>query len=187
MTRMTPSEHLAALLDAEAAGHDLDILAFWGHQPEPDGSIGPGCLSQWWLAPFDVDGVRYPTAEHWMMLGKARFFGDAEAAAEVLMAATPREAKAIGRRVRRFDADDWHTAAYDIVVQGNLAKFGQHEELRAFLLGTGTRVIVEASPRDRTWGVGMGPDNPDTQHPSRWRGLNQLGFALMDVRERMRA
>jgi ribA/ribD-fused uncharacterized protein len=182
---MTPAQRLAALLEMEAAGHELDFLAFWGHQPEPDGSIGRGCLSQWWPEPFDVDGVRYPTAEHWMMVGKARFFGDEEAAAEVLQAATPREAKAIGRRVRSFDEDEWHAHAYDIVVLGNLAKFGQHQDLRAFLLDTGSRVIVEASPRDQTWGIGMGPQNPDTRHPSRWRGLNQLGFALMEVRERL--
>jgi ribA/ribD-fused uncharacterized protein len=182
---MTPSQRLAALLNTEAAGQELDILAFWGHQPEPDGSIGRGCLSQWWPQSFDVDGVRYPTAEHWMMVGKARFFGDDEAAAQVLQAATPGEAKAIGRRVRSFDADGWRAHAYGVVVLGNLAKFGQHKDLRAFLLGTGSRVIVEASPRDQIWGIGMGSQNPDTLHPSRWRGLNQLGFALMEVRERL--
>jgi ribA/ribD-fused uncharacterized protein len=103
----------------------------------------------------------------------------------VLQAATPREAKAIGRRVRSFDADTWRANAYPIVVLGNLAKFGQHKDLRAFLLGTGSRVIVEASPRDRIWGIGLGAQNPDTRYPSRWCGRNQLGFALMEVRERL--
>jgi ribA/ribD-fused uncharacterized protein len=68
------------------------------------------------------------------------------------------------------------------VVAGNHAKFGQHPELYAFLVTTGTRVLVEASPFDHVWGIGMGPANPAVAHPSAWRGLNLLGFALMEVR-----
>ena len=73
---MTPSERLTALLVAEAAGEPIDMLTFWGHRPNRDGSVGPGCLSQWWAQPFTVDGVSYPTAEHWMMASKARIFHD---------------------------------------------------------------------------------------------------------------
>ncbi len=69
---------------------------------------------------------------------------------------------------------------------GNLAKFGQHADLREFLLTTGDRVLVEASPFDRIWGIGMGPNNPAALRPSAWRGQNLLGFALMEVRERLR-
>jgi ribA/ribD-fused uncharacterized protein len=74
---------------------------------------------------------------------------------------------------------------YDIVVAGNLAKFGQHDDLRAFLVGTGRKVLVEASPYDRIWGIGMAAGNPDAHRPSAWRGCNLLGFALMEVRERL--
>jgi len=69
---MTPQEHLSTLLAAEATGEQIGMLAFWGHRPNRDGSVGPGCLSQWWEQPFTVDGTVYPTAEHWMMAGKAR-------------------------------------------------------------------------------------------------------------------
>jgi ribA/ribD-fused uncharacterized protein len=182
---MTPADRLAILLTAEAAGEPIEMLHFWGHQPNRDGSIGPGCLSQWWAQPFTVDGQRYPTAEHWMMAGKARLFGDDEALAAVFAAPSPGAAKAIGRRVRQFDDTVWKRAAYDIVVAGNLAKFGQHTDLRAFLRATGRRVLVEASPRDRIWGIGLGRENPDAHRPSGWRGRNLLGFALMDVRERL--
>jgi predicted NAD-dependent protein-ADP-ribosyltransferase YbiA (DUF1768 family) len=90
---MRPDEHLAAVLAAEAAGQPIDFLFFWGHQPGPDGATGPGCLSQWWPAPFTEDGVTYPTAEHWMMAGMARLFDDERGLASVLSAASPEEAR----------------------------------------------------------------------------------------------
>jgi ribA/ribD-fused uncharacterized protein len=179
MLVMTPTERLAALLDAEAAGRPIEILAFYGHQPSADAPLSSGCLSQWWPRPFTVDGFTYPTAEHWMMAGKARLFGDDDALAAILATPDPRAAKTAGRRVRGFEEARWYAAGYTIVVRGNLAKFSQHEDLRNYLLATGRRVIVEASPNDRIWGVGLARDHLDIVVPSRWRGLNQLGFALM--------
>jgi hypothetical protein len=142
-------------------------------------------LSQWWPVTFTVDGVSYPSAEHWMMAGKARLFGDEEGLAAVLRAASPGAVKAAGRKVCGFDEERWAAACYDIVVAGNLAKFGQHPDLRDFLLSTGEKVLVEASPYDRIWGIGMAATNADVERPSAWRGLNLLGFALMEVRERL--
>jgi ribA/ribD-fused uncharacterized protein len=182
---MTPKERLTALRDAELDGKPMNLAPFYGHRPTASGAAGPGCLSQWWPAEFTVDGVAYPTAEHWMMAGKARLFADDDGLAAVLAAKSPAAAKAAGRKIRDFDAQKWADARYDIVVEGNLAKFGQHDDLREFLISTGDRVLVEASPYDRVWGIGMGPNNPDVAHPLKWRGLNLLGFALMDVRERL--
>lgn len=182
---MTPKERLTALRDAELDGKPINLRPFWGHRPPARGGVGPGCLSQWWPAEFTVDGVAYPTAEHWMMAAKARLFGDAEGLAGVLAAKSPAAAKAAGRKVRDFDERTWADERYGIVVAGNLAKFGQHDDLREFLLGTGDSVLVEASPSDRVWGIGLGPDHPDVASPLKWRGLNLLGFALMDVRERL--
>ena len=183
---MTPDQRLNQLRAAEATGVDLDVMAFWGHKPAPSGAIGSGCLSQWWPAPFIVDGLAYPTAEHWMMAGKARLFDDPAGLAAVLAARSPGAAKAAGRKVRGFDEQRWTTARYALVVAGNLAKFTQHSDLGRFLLTTGERVLVEASPYDRIWGIGMAASNPKVRHPSAWRGLNLLGFALMDVRDRFR-
>jgi ribA/ribD-fused uncharacterized protein len=175
-------EALAALV---AAGARPKYLMFWGHRPRRDGSVGPGCLSQWWPAQFTVDGVRYPTAEHWMMAGKARLFGDERTAAKVLAAGHPNEAKALGRQVPGFDEELWARHRWELVIEGNVAKFGQHPELRDFLLGTGSRVLVEASPLDRVWGIGLAADDERAADPARWRGLNLLGFALMEARVRL--
>src|SRR5262249_47804392 len=100
---MTPEERLRRLCAAETAGEPIDVLAFYGHKPERDGSIGAGCLSQWWPRPFTVDGVVYATAEHWMMAAKARLFNDEIGLAEVFATPSPGAAKAAGRRVRGFD------------------------------------------------------------------------------------
>ncbi len=122
-----------------------------------------------------------------MMAGKARLFRDEEAAERIVAVDHPGEAKRLGRQVRGFDQAAWEEARFGIVVDGNVAKFGQNPDLRAFLLGTGERVLVEASPRDRVWGIGLGARNEDAERPDRWRGLNLLGFALMEARARLAA
>jgi ribA/ribD-fused uncharacterized protein len=170
-----------------AAGAQPKWLMFWGHRPQRDGSAGPGALSQWWPAPFSVDGVRYATAEHWMMAGKARLFGDEASVPLILDARTPAEAKNIGRLVRGFDEERWQAERFELVVRGSTAKFGQDPALRGYLLGTRGRVLVEASPRDRVWGIGLGAANEHATAPEQWRGLNLLGFALMEARSRLAA
>ncbi|WP_345040979.1 NADAR family protein [Streptomyces sannanensis] len=168
-------------------GKRVRFLHFWGHTPRPDGQMGASCLSQWWASPFTVDGVRYATAEHWMMAEKARLFGDEEAERQAVEARNPALAKRAGRLVRGFDEAVWERERYGIVVAGSIHKFGQHAELRDFLLGTGERVLVEASPLDRIWGIGLAADDDHAHDPARWRGLNLLGFALMEAREHLRA
>ena len=165
-----------------ARGGKAKFLFFWGHQPERDGSVGKGCLSQWWPARFSVDGTDFATAEHYMMWRKAKLFGDDEIAAKIVTVGHPSRAKALGRQVRDFDQHVWEAERFDIVVAAGVAKFGQHDDLGAFLRGTGNRVLVEASPRDRIWGIGMGAGNPAAEDPARWRGHNLLGFALMRAR-----
>lgn len=175
------------LLAAEAAGERLKFLAFWGHTPPPDGAIGAHVLSQWFPHAFVHEGIRYPTAEHFMMAAKARLFGDDERLAMILDAATPGEAKRHGREVAGFVDELWDRACVAIVRDGSVAKFGSSPELTAYLVGTGRRVLVEASPRDRIWGIGMGPGNPGVERPSLWRGRNLLGFALMQARAELAA
>ncbi len=178
--------NLEALLAAIRQGYQPQYLLFWGHTPRKDGQIGKECLSQWWQVSFEVAGVTYASAEHYMMAGKSRLFGDAATLAEILRAPTPKDAKALGRKVSPFDGPTWDRECFDIVVQGNLAKFGQNEALRAFLLGTGDKVLVEASPYDRIWGIGMAETTPGAQDPAQWRGRNLLGFALMQARDQLR-
>ncbi|MFJ4922676.1 NADAR family protein [Streptomyces sp. NPDC088725] len=162
-------------------------LYFWGHTPARDGALGPHCLSQWWSAPFTVDGVRYATAEHWMMAAKARLFGDGEAERNAVGAAHPSLAKKAGRLVRDFDAAVWERERFGIVVEGSVHKFGQDPGLRGYLLATGDRILVEASPMDRIWGIGLAAGDERAQDPARWRGLNLLGYALVEARKQLRA
>ncbi|MEU3075591.1 NADAR family protein [Streptomyces laurentii] len=184
---MKPLEELKEQVSAmEMGGDRVRWLHFWGHRPRPDGELGPSCLSQWWPSPFVVEDVRYATAEHWMMAEKARLFGDPEAEAAALGARTPAEAKKAGRLVRGFDNAVWERERFGVVVAGSRHKFDSDPALRAFLLGTGERVLVEASPMDRIWGIGLAADDPRAVEPERWRGLNLLGFALMEARERLR-
>lgn len=166
----------------------MKYLFFWGHQPARDGRITASCFSQWWEgSPFTVDGRGFATAEHYMMWHKAMLFGDRVVADRVSAARHPGEAKALGRTVSGFDESVWAGKRYDIVVAGSTAKFEQHDDLRAFLVGTGDRVLVEASPLDRIWGIGLAADDERAQDPDRWLGLNLLGRALMDVRTLLRA
>jgi ribA/ribD-fused uncharacterized protein len=120
-----------------------------------------------------------------MMVGKARLFGDELMALHILDALSPGAAKALGRAIRGYDEEVWAANRYGIVVDGNIAKFGQNPPLLAYLISTAGRILVEASPEDRVWGIGLAAVDGRAGQPSRWRGLNLLGFALMDARERL--
>lgn len=163
----------------------LHFLFFWGHRPSKDGLLSASCFSQWWPAPFAVEGRRYATAEHWMMTQKALLFRDERTAAEIVAATSPKQAKELGRQVKGFEEATWGAEKYRIVLAGCLAKFGQNEPLKDFLLQTGSKVLVEASPVDRVWGVGLAADDPAARNPLLWRGQNLLGFALMEARDRL--
>jgi len=177
---------VAELVQIVESGQEVDYLFFWGHRPQPDGKVGAGCLSQWWPARFAIDGRDFATAEHYMMWRKATLFGDDEIAARILRVAGPDGAKKLGRQVRGFDQTEWERRRAEIVVRGSEAKFGQNRDLGRFLLSTGDLVLVEASPRDRIWGIGLAAGDERARQPSRWRGRNLLGFALMRARAALR-
>lgn len=132
-----------------------------------------------------MDGITYPTAEHWMMAGKARLFNDTEMLEKIISAKSPKQVKAFGRQVRNFQPSVWEEKCYEIVLEGNIHKFEQNPELKEFLLGTKDRIIVEASPVDAIWGIGLSQDSDKATKPDLWRGKNLLGFALMETRKRL--
>lgn len=171
------------LIAFAGTGHDVSYLFFWGHTAKDRSVIGKECLSQWYPAAFDIDRINYPTAEHYMMAEKARLFNDNDALEKILNAKTPADAKKLGRTVKDYDDVAWKEHRFNIVVTANKAKFSQHKDLSTFLINTGDKVLVEASPRDRIWGIGIGQSNADAHNPAKWRGLNLLGFALMEVRQ----
>jgi ribA/ribD-fused uncharacterized protein len=162
------------------------FLFFWGHQPNKDRSISKTCFSQWWLSSFEVDKVVYKTAEHWMMAKKAELFGDKEVLEQILKVNSPAEAKKFGREVKNYDDKFWLANRYEIVKEGNYHKFSQNADLKTFLINTNDRVLVEASPVDPIWGIGMASDDKDIMYPEMWKGLNLLGFGLMEVRDELR-
>ena len=167
-------------------GEHLKYVFFWGHGKTSDESITKTCLSQWWDCRFTIEGVEYNTAEQYMMAQKAVLFGDEKIRAEIMAASHPKQYKDLGRKISGFKQDIWDENCRDIVIKGNIAKFSQNEELKAFLLNTNMRVLVEASPHDKIWGIGMGADDPRCENPSLWNGTNFLGFCLMEVRDIIR-
>jgi ribA/ribD-fused uncharacterized protein len=167
-------------------GEQFQYLMFWGHQPEAAGHVDRSCLSQWYPSEFTIAGVEYATAEHWMMASKAKLFHDDESLSQIIKSSSPREAKKLGRKVKHFSDQLWSQHRVQFVYQGNLAKFVQNESLRAFLVNTGDRVLVEASPNDDLWGIGVDADDERAIHPFTWRGENLLGFILMEVRTKLR-
>jgi ribA/ribD-fused uncharacterized protein len=160
-----------------------EYLLFWGHTQKQVGVIDKSCFSQWFPSPFEVNGISYKTTEHWMMSKKASLFGDNLSMQAILAADKPAVVKMIGREVKNFDSDIWNQKSFDIVVEGNWYKFSQNEELKKYLLYTGKKIIVEASPSDSIWGIGLAQDAKEALNPYQWKGTNWLGFALMQVRD----
>lgn len=173
---------LDSLRQAVRAGRSFRYRLFYGHTGRSDGRLSDAVFSQFWPCSFTLGGSRYVWAEQWMMASKARLFGDEEALGRILSAKAPLECKRIGRQVRGFDDATWRAHGFDLVTVGNLAKFGQEPGLRAYLLATGDELLVEASPTDRIWGIGLGREHEDAQAPLKWRGQNLLGFALTRAR-----
>ena len=162
----------------------IKYLFFWGHRPSENGEISSSCFSQWWAEhPFTENQFEYRTAEHYMMAGKARLFDDQEMLDQILKSDSPGEAKKLGRQVKNFEQQAWEKHSCEIVIQANYLKFSQHPDIQEYLLHTNKRVIVEASPRDAIWGIGMEKNHVNASSPQNWRGKNLLGFCLMEVRD----
>lgn len=164
----------------------LKYIFFWGHQPDKKGEITKSCFSQWYSCKFEVDGILYKTAEQYMMAQKALLFQDKQIYEEIMAAGYPKQYKALGRKIRGFNEQIWKENRFHIVVQGNLAKFSQNGKLEDFLLSSGKRILVEASPYDKIWGIGLSMDTDGIENPHLWKGENLLGFALMEVREQLK-
>ncbi len=164
-----------SLLHDVANGLTFDYHTFWG-----------GPFSQWEISPFEHQGDTYVTAEHFMMVQKARTFGDKEAERRMFSTDDPRAVKAVGRDVRVYSDPVWAARRYDAVLLGSFLKFTQSKEHYDVLMATGTQILVEASPDDRIWGVGWAPPDPRAKDPKKWDGENLLGFALTQVRDSLR-
>lgn len=157
-----------------------EYFFFYGHDPEKVGENA--VFSQWYKKPFMVDGHRYVCMEQYMMSEKALLFKDFDILKQILLCEDPKKCKAFGRKVRHFDSEKWNGHSQNIVFKGNYAKFSQNPHFLRMLLETGDKVLVEASPFDRIWGIGMRECKAAHDHHN-WRGRNQLGYALTRVKK----
>ena len=170
-----------------AYGKNPEFVFFWHpgdmiHEPEC-------CFGQWQYSKFNsaIDGIEnYTCAEQYMMAEKARLFDDGETKKLIMAEAGPKQMKALGRKVKNFKDAVWLKLRYSVVLNGNYLKFAQNRDMRDILFSTGDKILVEASPLDVIWGIGHSKDNAEATNPQNWRGLNLLGFALMEVRDELR-
>lgn len=147
-----------------------------------------GPYSQWFDARFQIDGVWYNTTEQYMMASKARHFGDEETLAKIMATRHPREQKRLGRQVRNFDVAEWNRVSRDYVYKGNYAKFSQNAGLKQILIEeTAGTTLVEASPTDKLWGIGLDAHDERAENRETWQGVNWLGEVLTKVRDDLAA
>lgn len=183
-----------------------NIIAFW-RISDPYGYLG-----QWYISEFKFDkkslanlpdkitslsifkhkpdvirklmkyGV-YSSAEKFMMMGKAALFYDNDIFDSMGKTNDPKNHKSLGRKIKNFNGNEWNNYRTDIVVLGNYLKFTQNEYLLQELIKTGDAILVEGSPIDKIWGVGLKFNNPKIYDEKNWKGLNLLGKCLEIVRD----
>ena len=182
LTRKNSGTQTAAEMDRLRIGNtETDAIFFY--------RVGDayGAFSNWAPTPFNVDGVSFSTAEQYIMYRKCLTFGDTVTAEKLLSSDSPREQKALGREAAGYIDSVWAGIRQTVAIRGLYAKFSQDAELKRLLLGTGDAVLVECTSNDRIWACGLDRDDDDRLSADRWKGQNILGFALMEVRNMLRA
>ena len=175
--------NIIQLIDEYNAGKDFKFIFFWGWEKTDE--ITKTCLSNWYMADFIENDIKYNCVEQYMMAKKALLFNDNETYDLIMKETDPRVIKDLGRKVRNFDKKIWKKHDEKIVEQGAYLKFSQNYKLKDYLLSTKDAVLVEASPLDDIWGIKKGEIEPDIYNPNNWNGLNKLGFSIMRARERI--
>jgi ribA/ribD-fused uncharacterized protein len=143
---------------------------------------GDPTLSNWGPAEFNHKGLHFYNSEQAYMYEKAMYFDDNEIAQQILENDNPSTAKSLGRKVKNFNPESWDGAAYEYMIDVCYAKFKQNPELAEVLLSTGNKTLVEGSPHDKIWGVGLHWADEEILDEANWKGQNLLGKALMEVR-----
>ena len=167
------------------AGKKIDFLFFYGHTNDKK-EVTKSSLSQWYIKDFKENDLVFNCMEKYMMYNKALLFDDKDIANEILNTNQPKAIKELGRKVKNFNDELWDKMKYKIVFTGNYYKFSQNADLRNFLLSTKNKVLVEASPYDKVWGIKMKYDDENIENPFCWKGENLLGFALMEARDEIK-
>lgn len=158
-------------------GREFNYTFFWGA-----GNFN-GYLSNWYKASFTYKGETFANCEQFMMAAKARVFEDEETRAKIMATNNPKEIKALGREVKNYEDDIWASERKQAVLVANYCKFSQNAGLGRDLINTGNAILVEASPYDKIWGIGMADTDENSRNALNWKGENYLGFILMTVRD----
>lgn len=152
------------------------------HKPEEEN----GFLSNWHMSGFVFEGMEYCCMEQYMMHQKARLFEDVDIGASIMGETDPQRMQDLGRMVSGFDGRIWDGIRQIVVFRGLMEKFGQNAELREKLFATGSKILAECSVSDKNWGIGLSMHDKRRFDMKEWRGLNLLGFSLMEVRRILR-
>ena len=148
---------------------------FWGSE-----------FSNWFECDFTYKLHKFRNSEQAFMWEKAIYFGDTETAEKILVTPSPNQNKKLGRKVKNFNSNVWLREGYEIMIAVNMTKFSQNSRLKAILLSTENKILVEASPYDQIWGIGLYWEDDRVLDERNWKGMNLLGKALMEVREKLR-
>ncbi len=162
-----------------------EFYFFWGHTPKKENVIDKSCLSQWFDRGFIINDIKYKNAEQYMMAKKALLFCDKEIFNKIMNISDPHSVKKLGRKIKNFNEKVWNQNCENYVYEANMAKFSQNEDLKEFILST-TGLLVEASPYDKIWGIGLSASDKRALNVETWKGLNKLGYILTKVRNDIR-
>ncbi len=157
----------------------MNVICF--HNPDEEN----GCLSNWYLSDFTVDGMKFSSMEQYMMYKKAITFNDTAIAKQILDTDNVSVIKNLGRQVSNYNNTVWNGIRQIVVYEGLLAKYTQNEELKSFLKSTGDTMLAECAVNDRIWAIGLLMTDPNRFDMSKWQGQNLLGFATMLVRNKL--
>ena len=142
-----------------------------------------GELSNWFYCNFKYKGHSFKNSEQAFMWEKAMHFGDILTAEEILKEPNPRRNKQLGKEVKNFDTNIWKEVSYKYMIDVNMSKWTSSDYLKNILLKTNDKILVEASPYDKIWGIGLHWEDDEVLDEKNWKGLNLLGKALMEVRK----
>lgn len=171
-------------IKAKVPKEDLpEIVFFFSGNPALDENK---FLSNMYDAPMQIDGVSFPTVEHYFQWSKAKMFGDTDMESKILKTPSPKSVKSYGKKVKDFKKEEWEEKKDNIMRIALKAKFTQHPELRKKLAETGTKRLGEANPRDKYWGIGTSSDTSKAVDPSKWPGKNVMGKLLEELRTELK-
>jgi ribA/ribD-fused uncharacterized protein len=178
-----------------------DTIAFYGHSQNAEYNY----MSNFYLSPITIpntfkideldefDNLEFASSEQLFMFMKCITFLESNrekniiTLLKILKETTPSKVKELGRQVSGFNETEWDKHKYNCMMFAVTHKFQQNKNIKTQLLQTGNKYLIEASPYDKIWGIGLSVNNPDVLDKSKWKGLNLLGDVLMDVRNNLKS